>query len=112
MHYLLFRPDPAADFAGNVDTRADVPDGFHIDRMALFRAVEIDKVNDFRSFGAPFDGLFRGVVPVNGLFCVVALKQTDAAPVAHVNSRYDQHGSEPSFPQIVTKFLSMASPQS
>ena len=109
---ILFRPDPAADFAGNVNARADAPDGLQIDRMPRPRAVEVDKVNDFRTVVPPFDGLFGGIVPVDSLSGVVALEQADAAPVAHIDSRYDQHGSEPSFPQIVTKFLSMASPHS
>ena len=69
-------------------------------------------MNDFRSVVHPFDRLFRRIVAVDGLSGIISLKKTDTASAAHIDSRYNQHVPETSFPQIVTKFLSMASPQS
>ena len=81
--------DAAAEFAGNLDRRADRGHSLKVHRMSGLGAVEIDQMEKFRPLFDPTLRLLGGVVGINGFLIVVALPQPDALPAANIHCRYD-----------------------
>ena len=77
-----FFPNPAAQFAGNVDRLKYRLDGGHIDRFAVFCPVEVNQMQMTPSFRRPFLSHFRRVRAEYGLLVVVALLKSDALSAA------------------------------